>query len=70
MKPTAILINTARGPLVDQGALFDALKAGRIAGAGIDVFEEEPPGAAVLAGVPNLVCSPHTAESAANPCAG
>ena len=59
MKPTALLINTARGPLVDQGALFDALKAGRIGGAGIDVFEEEPPGAAVLTGVPNLVCSPH-----------
>lgn len=61
MKPGALLINTARGPLVDQDALFAALRAGRLGGAGLDVFTEEPPGAATLAGVPNLVCSAHMA---------
>ena len=42
MKPTAYLINTARGRNVDEKALYDALKAGNLAGAGIDVYEEEP----------------------------
>ncbi|MDQ0473999.1 phosphoglycerate dehydrogenase [Labrys wisconsinensis] len=59
MKPTALLINTARGPLVDTSALFEALRRGTIAGAGLDVFEEEPPGEERLAGIPNLVCSAH-----------
>ena len=42
MKPTAVLVNTSRGPVVDEGALADALRAGSIAAAGIDVFEREP----------------------------
>jgi D-3-phosphoglycerate dehydrogenase len=67
MKPTAILVNTARGPIVEQAALVDALEHKRIAGAGIDVFEDEPPGAPSsdnpllrLKGV-NVVFSPHNA---------
>ena len=59
MKPTAYLINTARGPVVDEPALVKALRAGRIAGAGLDVYEDEPRMAEGLAECPNTMLSPH-----------
>ena len=60
MKPTAFLINTARGPIVDQNALEDALAQQRIAGAGLDVLDPEPPppGARIL-DLPNVILAPH-----------
>ncbi|QGP80914.1 2-hydroxyacid dehydrogenase [Sphingobium sp. CAP-1] len=59
MAPHAILINTARGDVVDEGALIDALKAGRIAGAGLDVFAGEPHVSQALRDAPNTVLLPH-----------
>ena len=62
MKPGAVLVNTARGGLIDEAALVDALRTGRIGAAGLDVFEAEPTpaGSAILA-LDNVVCTPHVA---------
>jgi phosphoglycerate dehydrogenase-like enzyme len=60
MKPSAVLINTSRGPIVDQDALVAALTAGTIAGAGLDVYDTEPlPAGHPLRGAPNTVLLPH-----------
>ncbi len=59
MKKTAFLINTARGPIIDEAALVRALRARRIAGAGLDVFEHEPKVDAALRKLPNVVLVPH-----------
>jgi glyoxylate reductase len=59
MKPTALVINTARGPIIDEGALVDALKRGAIAGAGLDVFEQEPAIHPELAQLKQVVLLPH-----------
>ena len=63
MKPTAYLINAARGPIVDEQALVEALRSGRIAGAALDVFEDEPRMAPGLAELPNAVLVPHIASA-------
>ncbi len=63
MKESAILINVARGPLVDEEALVTAVRGGDIRGAGLDVFESEPPTDSSVLEVDNIVCSPHHAGS-------
>lgn len=64
MKPTAVVVNTARGPLVDQKALYDALKSGTIFAAGLDVTEPEPPDPGdPLLQLPNCVIVPHIASA-------
>jgi phosphoglycerate dehydrogenase-like enzyme len=60
MKSTAVIVNTSRGPIIDQGALIDALRNRRIAGAGLDVYDQEPlPADHELAALDNVVLLPH-----------
>ncbi len=61
MKPTAYVFNTARGSVIHEPDLIEALKTGKIAGAGLDVFEEEPPQDNELFHMENVVCTPHAA---------
>jgi D-3-phosphoglycerate dehydrogenase len=63
MKPSAVLVNTSRGEVIDEAALTDALKKGKIAGACLDVYEREPPKDSPLLKLPNVVLTPHIGAS-------
>jgi hydroxypyruvate reductase len=64
MKPTAHIVNISRGDVVDEGALIAALRSGRIAGAGLDVYEYEPDVPAALCAMENVVLLPHLGTAA------
>ena len=66
MKKGARIINAARGELIDEAALAEALKSGKLAGAAVDVFAEEPPKNSPLVGLPNVIATPHVAGSTAD----
>jgi len=66
MKPTAYIINTSRGPIIDEAALVRALKEKKIAGAGLDVFEHEPDVSPELTAMPNVVLTPHLGSAVAS----
>jgi D-3-phosphoglycerate dehydrogenase len=59
MKKTAFIVNTSRGQIIDEKALYDALVERKIAGAALDVFEREPPTNRTLIELPNVICTPH-----------
>jgi phosphoglycerate dehydrogenase-like enzyme len=63
MKPTAVVVNTARGVLVDEDALYEALTTGKLGGAGLDVREKEPPEDDRFEKLDNVVLTPHVAGS-------
>src|SRR5690606_1532050 len=63
MKPTVRIINCARGGLIDEAALAEALNAGRVAGAALDVFEVEPARESPVFGLDNVICTPHLGAS-------
>ncbi|HEY2987850.1 MAG TPA: NAD(P)-dependent oxidoreductase [Candidatus Binatia bacterium] len=67
MRPSAYLVNTARGPIVDEKALVRALEEKRIAGAALDVYEHEPAVEPGLVNLPNVVLTPHLQRRARNP---